>query len=304
MKCLADKLTPGADTTSCNDALPQRPAIAFGAAMSRKADQCPVVPLTILIALLTGCSSDSAPQEAGQTTPATTDATAIIDSPAVSVSDGGTSVTEGVYLGSIKSEITGETRLLTGFADGWGWTRLITLEGQYSGVTPGVLTGVAAAGHTWVDGSTVSEFQFERFGITFDGTYSGANDEGEWSLTLQAQNESLPINGIYVLLDELENIEATFQITNRRLLYGSNTDGCIFNAALIHDGWNFSYVYDVTLTVENCPADEQKNLDGEYFGLAGYTRWASGTNGAGANRLLVIGVDNGERAIMLALEQL
>lgn len=208
---------------------------------------------------------------------------------------------EGVYVGTITSDVTAGTQPFFALVDGWGFTKLIGPSGQYYGRPPDELAGLTTAGNTWLDGSTHAEFVFAGSLRAGSGSYSGAGDAGTWTLNQQPKRAGGLYDGVYALRDDNQNIRASFQVTNGSGLYGSNVDGCIFTGEFSQDGWDFHYVYDVILTVENCPDGVDEDLDGNYFGLGGFTD----TAGCPAqSRSFLIAVNNEEQAVTLALERL
>lgn len=219
----------------------------------------------------------------------------------------GETVVQGVYTGEITSTATGETRRLVAFADGWGDWRFVTRQGQYHGLLgfDWPLTGITAAGHTWPDGSAkTAYFSFEiteRSASDLQGTYHGPPDRGTWLLSAEPKRTGYPDPGFYLLRDESRNHTATFEIGAGGVINGSDMDGCVFSGKLNQDGWTFEYIYEVNLTVENCPAGTEGTSNGDYHGSGGFTpSWTD----PHADPVLTLAADNGAQALLLDLEML
>lgn len=226
---------------------------------------------------------------------------------------------EGFWIGQMISDVTHEQRHIFALVDSWGWMRLITADAQYVGAIRRVdisstrsdisvdLTGIASPGFGWANETSVSAF-------TLDGTispateisadYSGVDDSGSITLSLDpAGSRSVALwilDGMWASLDSNRNIRATFDI-NSGSLYGTDTDGCVFIGDIVADSWTSAYIYNVSLEIANCPDLDGTELNGNYLGSAGVGDIEEGSNRSDS---LLIGVDNGQQAIMLMLEKI
>ena len=73
---------------------------------------------------------------------------------------------EGVWRGTITSNVGSSTREVIGLVNGWGELRLLTEEGQFFGFASGIqftwtFTGITSVGYHWPDNSTVGTFSFK-----------------------------------------------------------------------------------------------------------------------------------------------
>jgi hypothetical protein len=244
---------------------------------------------------------------------------------------------EGIWHGTLTWNAGEEGRKVIGLIEGWagwanGWMTLLTERGHFSGgiarnvVSPELAefsvaaTGITLAGSSWPNGSRVDEFAFSGTispptEINLD--FSGADEIGTVSMSFDpASDRGLDLkklDGMWVLRDEFENISATFEIRSGQntaglsgtgSIDGTDQDGCVYTGTVSFDTWAYSvYLYDVSLTISNCPGDFGLDPNGDYEGPAGLTDLQPGS---GENDLFIIGASNMDvgRAVTLALEKI
>ena len=225
---------------------------------------------------------------------------------------------EGIWQGAMVSNVSGESSPIVALIDGWGWMTLVSENGQFLGaiqrqdnstdhadITVDV-TGIAAAGFSWPDGSTTTEFSLSGAispPTEINANYSGGGDNGTISMLFDpASDRPLSVgraNGMWVRRDASQNITAVFEIT-RRSINGTDADGCIYEGTMMSDTWFSVYIFDVSLTASNCPLLLGIDLNGEYVGPAGVTDMEPGS---GQDDKLIIAVSNDEHVITLALDR-
>ncbi|MDX1508296.1 MAG: hypothetical protein R3358_08455, partial [Woeseiaceae bacterium] len=128
---------------------------------------------------------------------------------------------EGNWVGTLTSDQEQHSSTAILLVNGWGEFRLIADGMQFVGwprrtetSLAGTVTGIRAAGTSWNDGSTSGIFDIGGT-ITgndlIDGTYLGAGDNGVFTLTWVAGDESRgeAIAGSWVQYDANENIVAS-----------------------------------------------------------------------------------------------
>lgn len=226
---------------------------------------------------------------------------------------------EGIWQGKITSDVGGDSRDIVGLVDGWGWMTLITDKGQLFGAIHRQdvsddraefsvdLTGITAAGFSWLDGSSVAQVTFVGTispPTEINGNYSGAGDSGTISLSFDPASDrplSLArIEGMWANRNSPQNITAIFDISSGAI-NGSDENGCIYSGKATADGWMSVYIYDTSVTVSNCPAIFGTDFNGEYVGPAGLTDIEAGSH---LDDMLIIGISNDEHAITLTLERI
>lgn len=237
---------------------------------------------------------------------------------------------EGIWHGTLKSDSSEHSLDLIGLIDGWGGMRLLGPDSQYLGqidrhdlqnneaefTVNG--TRIAINGTTWPDGSRTVPFSIS--GTLAPTTRTGASDGGEIradytdaavsgsiSLSFDPASNRAPslerLDGMWVVRDETENIAATFGIS-AGALEGSDKDGCVYAGDMSVDPFGHSsLLFEVYLTVSNCPMTSTTNSSGLYRGSAGITDLQ---RNSAESDWLIIGVNNEDidRAITLSLQKM
>jgi hypothetical protein len=231
----------------------------------------------------------------------------------------------GLWQGTMDSIVAGDSHQLIGLLDydGWGSMILFTPQAQLQGLTPPAgsdftvtLTGIRSTSSSWPDGSRISKIHFDgqspsdAAGSRVEGVYSGAGDQGEFSLAFDpASLRGSDIGrtaGMWALRDELQNIVATFEITaagstKEASINGSDVNSCQYTGMMEGNPWYSSYIYPVLLSVENCSPASTGTVNGSYEGGAAVTDIVAGED---RDDRLYIAVNDNTNIVTLALEKL
>jgi len=191
---------------------------------------------------------------------------------------------EGNWLGTLTSDVTGNSSTAIALVNGWGEFRLITNGAQFIGWPrrtatnlSGGVTGIRDAGSTWNNGNPTSYFALvgtiseDNF---IEATYRGSGDSGMLAMAWSPEEQSVTIgslDGTWVEYDESRNIVATIQIDASGAwqagIYGSHVNGCTFAGET--EAWTSYYSYDVVpFEVSGCPQIAGIELNGGYSGTA------------------------------------
>ena len=224
---------------------------------------------------------------------------------------------EGVWLGTMTSDITSKTVDVIGLGNGWGELLLLTETGQLIGFPTeenreitGDFTAIAATGTTWLNGERIAKVSvLGTVSAPFDieAGYEGGGDQGTLSLILlpSSQKDTYveQVAGVWSNRDEQQNIVATFLIQAQSSLVaqltGSHANGCTYLGEI--ESWTSQYVYDIgSLTLAGCPLIQGLEVNGEYAGSGALVD----VPGDGSDELkLVIGLSNDEFQYNLVLDR-
>lgn len=183
----------------------------------------------------------------------------------------------GVWIGSLISDVNQQNTEVTGIIAHNNEARIIGNSGvQYVGsldvqddVVSGALTGYAAPGSSFPDGSTVAAFDIDGSllaGNALSGSYSGAGDSGtfffDYESVVSERTSSLDnLSGTWSATD-LSGVTITVNVDSDGLISGSDTNGCMYNgnANILMPSFN---IYQLDIAVASCV-----ERDGSYAGLA------------------------------------
>jgi hypothetical protein len=226
---------------------------------------------------------------------------------------------EGIWRGSMASDLEAGGRDVVGLIDGWGRIRLMTEQGQYVGgiyrdsdrpntnIRSTRLIGITLADFTWPDGSVVTDFSLRgtMSPTTIAGEYEGGGDSGRIELSFdEGSSRQLGVQateGLWNVRDESQNVTATFRFTSGSI-YGSDVDGCVYSGHVLKDTIGTSvFLFGIDLNVDNCAPIAGRERNGEYSGHGGLTDLEPGSDSAD---LFFIAVNNETSAVNLELERL
>lgn len=200
--------------------------------------------------------------------------------------------------------------------NGWGELRLVTDRGQWIGFlseTRGPfdlsMNAVATSGSAWPGGETVTNYSISGEigpGFSLNGHYEGPLHRGSFFLdvmTLSWESDAVwPLEGQWMLRDENQNIVATFTIStvNESIasIAGNDINGCVYDGEV--DAWTSLLVYDIFVSVANCPSGGLSGFNGNYDGTG---IWLPESIDATDPEQLLLAVSNDVSAMSLRLER-